>query len=423
MLNSHLMFIGGPRVRSSEKLNVFHILLFPALGRSPGALRPLFFWTAVLLCLNFSWRVVRYGLAFPVWGDEAFVAVNLLTRTFPQLAQPLDHSQIVPLLFLWSEWSVAKIMGYGEHALRLIPFLAGIGSLYLFYNLAFRMLGGHRALASLAIFAASFYPVRHAAEIKPYSSDLLIALILLSIGWRLNEDPERRGHWLALALTSAVGVWASYPAVFVGGGIVLVFTLKALLANSRKVLFYVLLTGLALLLSFSAMYIVFGRGQAEAGTYLVTMKTWNFAFPPVTEPWTLPIWFVKVHTGNMFAYPNGGHNGGSTATFLLFLAGIIALWRRHRTTVLLLLSPLPLMFIAAAFYKYPYGGSARVALHVAPMVCLLAGSGLVALLMKYFKTTMALRTLHSTYAICSLVIVIAILRRLCAPVQKRSGLA
>ncbi|MBF8254430.1 MAG: hypothetical protein HW373_1125 [Deltaproteobacteria bacterium] len=151
----------------------------PTHGRVPQS--AIITWTAVLLALNLAWRTVRYGLAFPIWGDEAFVAVNLFKHNFLDFLQPLDHAQIVPLLFIWLQWGIAKLLGYHELAIRLLPFLAGLGSLFLFSRLAFHILSGHRALASVAIFAASFYPVRHAAEIKPYSTDLFVALALLTI--------------------------------------------------------------------------------------------------------------------------------------------------------------------------------------------------------------------------------------------------
>jgi hypothetical protein len=89
---------------------------------------------------------------------------------------------------------------------------------------------------------------------------------------------------------------------------------------------------------------------------------------------------VTEHTGNLFAYPNGGARFGSTATTVLVALGAVSRWRRGgKAHVLLLLSPLAAMFVAAALGKYPYGGSARTALHLATPICLLAGDGLVAL--------------------------------------------
>src|SRR5207302_6952017 len=65
---------------------------------------------------------------------------------------------------------------------------------------------------------------------------------------------------------------------------------------------------------------------------------------------------------------------------LLCLAGAAYLARRHRDLLLLFLAPFLLTFLAAVLGKYPYGGSARVGQHLAPCICLLAGTGAAFLL-------------------------------------------
>ena len=84
----------------------------------------------------------------------------------------------------------------------------------------------------------------------------------------------------------------------------------------------------------------------------------------------------------MLAYPQGGHNFGSTATALLTIVGGVRMaWRRtRRPLLLLLLSPLPLALVAAALQRYPYGTSTRVMLYMAPAICLLTAEGLMAVL-------------------------------------------
>jgi hypothetical protein len=49
--------------------------------------------TAAAIGLNLLWRAVRYALGFPIWGDEAFVAVNLLTRDFRGMTAPLEYDR------------------------------------------------------------------------------------------------------------------------------------------------------------------------------------------------------------------------------------------------------------------------------------------------------------------------------------------
>jgi len=338
------------------------------LPDAPGAPGPRWRRLAVALVLvNLAWRLLRYALDFPLWGDEARVAVNLFDRDLAGLTQPLDYLQIVPIFFLWAEWLISRALGLGEASLRLLPVAAGVASLFVFRRLAERALDRRAALAALALFAASYYPVRHATEVKSYSLDCLAGALLMLQGW----DLVRGGRVRVFAATAALLVWWSYPSVFVAGGVLAV----AFLRHRRPALVG---AGAVLLASFLAMYLTIGRTQAAAGSFHVDSNHWREAFPPLSEPWLLPFWLLDMHTGNLFAYPNGGNEFGSTATFLLFVAGAVTLWRTGRRLLLAtLLSPFPLMLVAAAVRSYPYGGSARIAQHVAPVICLLAGTGVV----------------------------------------------
>ena len=62
---------------------------------------------------------MRHALAFPLWGDEAFVAISLLTRDLDGLSRPLEYFQIWPPGFLWDEWLAVRAFGTSEWALRL----------------------------------------------------------------------------------------------------------------------------------------------------------------------------------------------------------------------------------------------------------------------------------------------------------------
>ena len=54
-----------------------------------------------------------------------------------QLLRPLRFDQVAPPLFLWGEEAVYRTLGGSELSLRLLPLLAGLGSLFLFARLAF----------------------------------------------------------------------------------------------------------------------------------------------------------------------------------------------------------------------------------------------------------------------------------------------
>ena len=336
-----------------------------------------------------AWRAVRYALVFPMWGDEGMLAVNFYDRSFRGLLSTLDYGQVAPPGFLWLELGATRLFGFTEPVLRLVPFLAGAAAVLLFWKLSRKLLDRRSALMSMAVFAASFYPTRYAAEVKPYSLDLLLALVILLAAWGLHERPREAGRWAAFAVAAAASAWLSYPSIFISGGACLWLLVAGSGAGGRRRWGPILAVGAVIVASFLAMYVLAGSGQRATAP----ASYWSAGFPPMSEPWKIPLWALDVHTGMMMAYPNGGHSGGSTVSFLLAVAGGAVMWRTRRAALLLLLSPLPLMFLAAALQKYPYGASARVAQHVAPAACMLIGTGIVCLLRKVLGERRAVRAI------------------------------
>ncbi|TWT46144.1 hypothetical protein RAS1_25920 [Phycisphaerae bacterium RAS1] len=330
----------------------------------------------LLLLLGLFWRVIRFAMGFPIWGDEAFVAVNLVTRDYAGMLRPLDYGQIVPLMFMWGELFFARLLGLSDWALRLFPSIAGGLALILFARFSSRVLPPAAALLAIGFLAAATYPVRHSAEVKPYAQDMLISLACTMLGWRVYLRPTCRAGWAGLLLLAAAGVWWSLPSVFAAGSVGLLLTYLLIRRFSAGLLIGWLLFGLLLIGNFATNYLVYAGPHLTAAAGLVEIEMWERTFPPLDRPWLLPLWLIYMHTGNMLAYPLGGDNGGSTATLLVVIIGGVRLWKTRRPLLTLLLMPLALTFIAAALHKYPYGGSARTSLYMAPAFCLLGGLGL-----------------------------------------------
>ena len=174
-----------------------------------------FVWLGVLL------RIVTFALNFPLWGDEAFVAVNLISRGYSDLLRPLDYSQICPLLFLWLELTAVKLLGFSEWSLRLIPTLASVGGVFLFAHIVGRVTRGPARMLAVGIFAVSYYPIRHGAEVKQYSTDLLASLILIALAVEWWNCPQNKRWLWALAAAVPLALGLSQPAVFVAGAVTL----------------------------------------------------------------------------------------------------------------------------------------------------------------------------------------------------------
>ena len=325
---------------------------------------------------------MRYLLQFPVWGDEAFICLNMVDQSYLGLTGQLRCSQVAPVLFLWGELTAFLTLGHSELALRLLPLLAGLGGLLLTWRLAHLILSPLGRALAVAFLAVAIWPVSMSTVIKPYSLDLLMSAALLVPAVEWLRRPERVRWLLVLAVVMPVAVFGSYPSVFVAGGVSLallaqVWRQPGWQAKTAYALANVLLFG-----SFAGSYFLVGLNQLDRTTGLTNtflQDYWKHGFPPSGA---LPFlkWLVLINTGRLFAYPLGGSDGLSVVTTLLCLAGLVVLWRRQRRDLFVLcLTPFALGLVAAFLHRYPYGGCCRISQHMAPIICLLAGGGAAAL--------------------------------------------
>lgn len=333
-------------------------------------------WMFVILGLIL--RVARYAQNLPLWSDECFLAVNFIQRGFLDLVQPLDNGQICPLLFLWVERALVMLLGYSEYSLRLFPLVCGLAGMFLFERLARMTLRGGPLLLAVGIFAVSVHPIRHAAEAKPYASDLLVSLLLTTAAaaW-LRERDRSRWLWVLMALLPPC-LGLSNPAVFVAGG--LVIGLAPPVWRSGRWADRLALSCCAAMLGglFLTFHVGLG-GIQSAGAMEGLRHYWAPDFPPLHDPLKLPEWFLTACSGSMLAYPGGGDHGASAATLIAVLVGAAILIRGGRGAfAACLLAPLGLNLAASILQRYPFGGEARLAQYAAPAICLLAGAGAAA---------------------------------------------
>ena len=338
-------------------------------------------WLWSLVAYGIGLRTLVYLLRFPLFTDEAKLAISLLDRGYPGLLEPLAYRQIAPFPFMWIQKTATAIFGFSEYSLRLVPVLAACASVLLMRHLSRRLVPGMPAVFALLLFAVSYYPIRHGAELKPYATDLLASLVLtvVAVEW-LERSPgggqaeQRHSRWLWLfAVVSPVAIAVSYTAIFVAAGILAALLIPvwrrrdvpSLMAWTAGALF----SGTAFAVSY---FLVAARHYELRAAAELPMAG---GFPP-GDPLGALGWLVETHVGRTFGYPIGGDDGGSLLTFAVFVTGAIVLFRAGRHSQLaVLLAPLGLGVVAAILQRYPYGGSGRVSQYLVPAICLLAGLG------------------------------------------------
>jgi len=117
-----------------------------------------------LLLVGAALRAWEYFGGASLWLNEIAVARNVLDRSALDLvSRPLDYDQSAPPAYLLATKLATALLGDGELAFRLPPFLAGLAALALFPLVARRLLEPRAALVATALAALAVPLVQYAA--------------------------------------------------------------------------------------------------------------------------------------------------------------------------------------------------------------------------------------------------------------------
>ena len=197
-------------------------------------------------------------------------------------------------------------------------------------------------------------------------------------------------RWLALIAAAAVGVWCSYPAVFpagAGGDVARRPGHPQAIGPGEGLLGGLLRAGGREL--GADVRPLRGSPGKSGGLPHRAQDLARRRSRRSREPWRLPWWLIRVHTGMMLAYPQGGHNFGSAADGPAGDRGGSSGWRGGEPAgrcSCCCSAPCPWPWPPASLQRYPYGTSTRVMLYMAPAFCLLAAEGLMAVLRLRHRT-------------------------------------
>lgn len=312
-------------------------------------------------------RLAQYIANPSLWHDEALVALNVMDKSAVQLFRQLDYAQAAPPLFLLAERGLWLATHNPDYALRLVSLLCGIASLPVFAVLCWRLLPGAAAPWTVAFFAFSDKLIWHSAEVKPYSGDVFVAVLLLFIALAIKHGTaEKRFIWLSL--TAAVALWFSFPAAIVFGGLSL--SLLPQLWRRKALGLYIVCNALVVA-SFLLLYLITVRHQHdEYGSYL--LRYWAEDFPDYSHPARIPLWLAK----ELYSLLNHPYRDFGALVGILAIAGIVGLVSHQMLRVLgACLWPIVLAIAAAFAHQYPFNGD-RLTVYLLPGLFLLCGAGI-----------------------------------------------
>ena len=333
----------------------------------PVAKPELIGWLIVIL--GFILRVRQYLENRSFWQDELSLAVNIVSRSFPGLAEPLGFHQAAPLGFLYIEKLLIILFGNADYILRLFPFVCGILAVYLLHRIALDYFGTV-GLFALLLFAVNSWQVFYSSELKQFSSDVTVALLLVYLSTRCLREEAQGRDFMWLGMAGIITIWISHVSVFILPGIGTALVLEKYTQKKKIPFIWLLGLGAAWLTSFGIDYLVVLRHTAESKYF---QSLWMKAFLPL-PPWSDIPWLLNVYDKYVLIVMTG--TGTVMAYMILALAiiGSLSLFARRPGMALIVIIPFIMTLIASALQKYPL--SYRFMLFLVPLTLLLMAEGI-----------------------------------------------
>jgi hypothetical protein len=311
-------------------------------------------------------RIAVYLQNRSLFLDEANLARNVAERGFAGFFRPLDYEQFAPPLFLVWTKAHTLLLGNTEYALRLLPLLAGLASLYLFWRLAEDLIPAFPArLLAVWIFAFNVPLIRYATECKQYGTDVLAAVLLIFLALRQGKQPFRWREAWVWGLLGLLGIGFSMPVVFVLAGAGLYWIALFYKKDNLTALAPVGLSIGIWLLGFGVFFLTLLKPDADSA-YLQHYH----------DPYFLPLLPASAaewrQAGELLMQLVRSFSGATVVALATGTAGLAAAWihwlRRRKPEGLLWTIPLLACLAASALHYYSL--ISRLVLFLMPLLLL-----------------------------------------------------
>jgi hypothetical protein len=350
-----------------------------------------------------------------LYVDEAALTMNILSRSFSELLQPLDYGQAAPVGFLLIERFLVQLLGDSEYVLRLFPFFTALLAIGLFYYIASHWVRSAAVPVALGLFVLSEPLIFFSSTVKQHSSDVFFALLIYVVTKFFLLKELTISRIVLFGVTGALAIWCSHPAVFILASISLVIGILYIVKKEWRKLGHFVIICSFWGINFLATYIVSLQNLTHDENLLRLSAK---AFMPLPFSLETIIWIVKpllgfvgfaiglsqaiyetIQSHSIFRliavipelFTSLGRSNSLEVIDLLFFSiiwgflylvaiffcfvGGIRLFSKNKITFFLLTSPLFFAFLANGLQKFPFLG--RLRLFLIPFVILFIGEGVV----------------------------------------------
>jgi hypothetical protein len=365
---------------------------------------------AIAIVVGIALRVVEFARNRPLWLDEAMLSLNIATRSFVDLARPLDYDQSAPVGYLWLERLAVTIGGVNEMSLRAVPFVAGLVLVPLVWLVARRLAGATTAVLAAVLAALSLSLITFSAEAKQYGVDPLVTASIAWFAVRVANVPSDRRRWLRLVAVGVAGLLLSQPAVFALGGAGVALALHPAVRRDATARRYAALAAIAWGVTFALLYLSLYRATAHSA-YMRSFWEGTFLDPRAPDIFLrLRLFAIAAYTAPTLTGQTAGYEW---AMAIAWATGVWTLWRRRRFTAVIVATPLILATLACVVGRYAVMD--RLFLFAAPLT-LIAYASLLAWAVERLPARAVAMTLTAACTALALAPAPMLVRRIAHPV-------
>ena len=327
--------------------------------------------------VRFAYLLIAFGILLRLrqllvnrafWLDEVLLALNIVEKSYAELLPPLDYNQVAPVGFVWIVKFLVIHLGQSEWVFRLVPFIAAIVAIILFYRISTHILTRKGMLIATGLIVFSVHLVHYSYEFKQYSVDVFASCILFLMIIHVDRHQRDILSLVWVGITGAIILWFSHPSVLVMAALGLVWIIDELLHKKWSHFIKLWVAFLPWVASFMVFYVI----SLHTTTHNEWMNHgWRRAFVPL-QHFSLGNlrWFLETFF-NIFKNPLGSSLPGIGA--LAFVIGCFSLHKRNRLVYWYTITPMLITILVSGLQKYPFHG--RLLLFLTPFFLLLIAEG------------------------------------------------
>lgn len=321
------------------------------------------YWYSILLGLIFLLggllRLKGLLINPSLWHDECALGWNIRFKSYSDFFGILHFEQMAPPFFMILTKLMTKILGFSDMVLRIVPFLAGIGSLMAFYFLASKVLKSE----SITLWATFFFAINqplisYSFEFKPYDLDVFFTIICLLFFINLNIEKLSIKKTIFYAFVLAIIPWFSLVSIFIlAGGFLNLFCkdVKFNLMKKTILAFPLIISGLVYL----KIYLI--NNYINTGTTFM-VNYWQYSF--ITKN---PLYFFRLFVASVkyFFFPIQH----VLFALILFVWGLVIYLEEKISFINISIISFILLIFASYLHLYPFAH--RLILFLIPIFLLL----------------------------------------------------